>query len=204
MIYLSSPPILRYSAAMYTQLTRLFIQAPIFVSFFLVIISSNVHIENMVEKVPSIQTGGASWFIDLTTANVFYILPLLAAISCWITVEFTMQEGKRGGVWKNIARGGAALTLPLTASFPNVSITSQLFFLIMKIPTFSLVETFQLSFVIGSPPTCSPFLFGLTIKKPSVKKFLNISIIVPPSPSPANIPFAFVLNGIYNKTCGKY
>ncbi|KAL7612944.1 hypothetical protein Lser_V15G06546 [Lactuca serriola] len=47
--------------------------------------------------------------------------------------EFTMQEGKRGGVWKNIARGGAALTLPLTASFP------------------------MLSSVIRSPPRCSPF-----------------------------------------------
>ncbi|CAH1423123.1 unnamed protein product [Lactuca virosa] len=121
---------MEYSAAMYTQLTRLFIQVPVFVGFFLAI-------ENMVEKVPSFQTGGASWFIDLTTVDAFYILPLLAAISCWITVE----EGKRGGVWKNIARDDVALTLPLTASFPNVSITSQLFFLIMKIPTFSLVET---------------------------------------------------------------
>ncbi|CAI9274938.1 unnamed protein product [Lactuca saligna] len=148
---------MEYSAAMYTQLTRLFIQAPVFVSFFLAI-------EKMVEKVPSFQTGGASWFIDLTTADAFYILPLLAAISCWITVEFTMQEGKRGGVWKNIARGGAALTLPLTASFPNALfcywITSNLFSL----------------------------LFGLTIKKPSVKKFLNIPIIVPPPPSPATQP----------------
>ncbi|CAH1418757.1 unnamed protein product [Lactuca virosa] len=103
---------MEYSAAMYTQLTRLFIQVPVFVSFFLAI-------ENMVEKVPSFQTGGASWFIDLTTVDAFYILPLLAAISCWITIEFTMQEGKRGGVWKNIARDGVALTLPLTASFPN-------------------------------------------------------------------------------------
>ncbi|CAH1451830.1 unnamed protein product [Lactuca virosa] len=111
---------MEYSAAMYTQLTRLFIQVPVFVSFSLL----NVQIENMVEKVPSFQTGGASWFIDLTTVDAFYILPLLAAISCWITVE----EGKRGGVWKNIARDGVALTLPLTASFPNVSITSQLFF----------------------------------------------------------------------------
>nr|KAJ0210158.1 hypothetical protein LSAT_V11C400214220 [Lactuca sativa] len=99
--------------------------------------SSNVQIDNMVEKVPSFQTGGAYWFIDLTIVDAFYILPLMVAISCWITVE----EGKRGGVRKNIATGGAALTLPLTASFPNISITSQLFFLIMKIPTFSLVET---------------------------------------------------------------
>nr|KAJ0187164.1 hypothetical protein LSAT_V11C900500490 [Lactuca sativa] len=121
---------MEYSAAMYTQFTRLFIQAPVFVRFFLAI-------ENMVEKVSSFQTGGAYWFIDLTIIDAFYILPILAAISCWITVE----EGKCGGVWKNIARGGADLTLPHTVSFPNVSITSQLFFLIMKIPAFSLVET---------------------------------------------------------------
>ncbi|KAL7585701.1 mitochondrial inner membrane protein OXA1 [Lactuca sativa] len=98
---------MEYSAAMYTQFTRLFIQAPVFVRFFLAI-------ENMVEKVSSFQTGGAYWFIDLTIIDAFYILPILAAISCWITVEFTMQEGKCGGVWKNIARGGADLTLPHT------------------------------------------------------------------------------------------
>nr|KAJ0219567.1 hypothetical protein LSAT_V11C300133780 [Lactuca sativa] len=97
------------------KLTRLFFQAPVFVSFFLAI-------ENMVEKVPSFQNGGASWFIDLTIVDAFYILPLLAAISCWITVEFTMQKGKCGGVWKNIARDGATLTLPLIVPIKRYSL----------------------------------------------------------------------------------
>nr|KAJ0189119.1 hypothetical protein LSAT_V11C800448440 [Lactuca sativa] len=76
---------MEYSAAIYTQLTRLFIQAPVFVSFLL-------PIENTVEKVASFQTGGASWFIDLTIVDAFYILPLLAAISCWITVEVHIRR----------------------------------------------------------------------------------------------------------------
>ncbi|XP_023768563.1 mitochondrial inner membrane protein OXA1 isoform X3 [Lactuca sativa] len=129
---------MEYSAAMYTQLTRLFIQAPVFVSFFLAI-------EKMVEKVPSFQTGGASWFIDLTTADAFYILPLLAAISCWITIEALFCY------W----------------------ITSNLF----------------------------SFLFGLTIKKPSVKKFLNIPIIVPPPPSPATQSKRTITTANHSVTC---
>nr|KAJ0195525.1 hypothetical protein LSAT_V11C700380000 [Lactuca sativa] len=79
--------------------------------------------------------------IDLLTFCIQISGPELEQIHQKMEDKFTMQEGKRVGVWKNIARGRAALTLPLTASFPNVSITSQLFFLIMKFPTFSLVET---------------------------------------------------------------
>lgn len=52
-----------------------------------ILIFFRLQIQNMVEKVPSLQTGGISWFIDLTTADSFYILPCLAAFSFWVTVE---------------------------------------------------------------------------------------------------------------------
>ncbi|CAH1415442.1 unnamed protein product [Lactuca virosa] len=148
-----------HGVSTFTPLKGLFIQGPVFVSFFLAI-------QNMVEKVPSFQHGGISWFLDLTTADTFYILPFLTAFSFWITVEFNMQEGLEGNpaaaTMKNVSRGFAALTVPLTASFPKALfcywITSNLFSLV----------------------------YGLIIKKPSVKKFLNIPIIIPPPPSPAS------------------
>ncbi|GKE01636.1 mitochondrial inner membrane protein OXA1-like protein, partial [Tanacetum coccineum] len=105
-----------HGVSTFTPLKGLFIQGPVFVSFFLAI-------QNMVEKVPSFTTGGASWFLDLTTADAFYFLPCLTAFSFWITVELNMQEGLEGNpaakTMKNVSRGFAALTVPLTASFPK-------------------------------------------------------------------------------------
>ncbi|KAK9051988.1 hypothetical protein SSX86_028616 [Deinandra increscens subsp. villosa] len=148
----------QHGVSTFTPLKGLLFQGPLFVSFFLAI-------QNMVDKVPSFKTGGASWFLDLTTADPFYLLPCLTAFSFWVTVEFNMQEGLEGnpaaGTMKNVSRAFAALTVPLTASFPKALfcywITSNLFSLV----------------------------YGLIIKKPSVKKMLNIPIIVPPPPPPA-------------------
>ncbi|KAM0059867.1 putative membrane insertase YidC/ALB3/OXA1/COX18, membrane insertase YidC/Oxa1 [Helianthus debilis subsp. tardiflorus] len=148
----------QHGVSTFTPLKGLLFQGPLFVSFFLAI-------QNMVEKVPSFKTGGTSWFLDLTTADPFYMLPCLTAFTFWITVEFNMQEGLEGNpaaaTMKNVSRGFAALTVPLTASFPKALfcywITSNLFSLV----------------------------YGAIIKKPSVKKMLNIPIIVPPPPSPA-------------------
>lgn len=41
----------------------------------------------MAEKVPSFKGGGAYWFVDLTTPDTLYILPVLTALSFLITVE---------------------------------------------------------------------------------------------------------------------
>lgn len=41
----------------------------------------------MAEKVPSFQSGGALWFTDLTTPDSMLILPILTAMTFWITVE---------------------------------------------------------------------------------------------------------------------
>lgn len=41
----------------------------------------------MAEKVPSLKTGGAYWFMDLTTPDSFYIFPVLAGLTFLITVE---------------------------------------------------------------------------------------------------------------------
>lgn len=139
-----------YGVTPFTPLKGLLIQGPIFVSFFMAI-------RNMAENVPSLKTGGAFWFTDLTTPDAMFILPVLTALTFWITVELNAQEGLEGNpagkTIKNVSRGFAALTIPLTASFPKAIfcywITSNLFSL----------------------------SYGLVIKNHAVKKALGVPII---------------------------
>nr|XP_007159291.1 hypothetical protein PHAVU_002G225700g [Phaseolus vulgaris]ESW31285.1 hypothetical protein PHAVU_002G225700g [Phaseolus vulgaris] len=137
----------RYGVSPFTPLKGLFIQGPIFVSFFLAI-------SNMAEKVPSFKHGGAYWFTDLSTPDTLYVLPVLTALSFLITVECNMQEGMEGNpvasTMKNVSRGLAVLTVPFTMGFPKAIfcywVTSNLFSLV----------------------------YGLALKVPGVKKTLGI------------------------------
>ncbi|KAF4353200.1 hypothetical protein F8388_014668 [Cannabis sativa] len=136
-----------YGVSPFTPLKGLFIQGPVFISFFLAI-------NNMAEKVPSFKSGGAFWFVDLTIPDALYVLPVLTGLSFLITVECNMQEGLEGnpiaGTMKNVSRGLAVATIPFTASFPQAIfcywITSNIFSL----------------------------FYGLALKRPEVKKFLGI------------------------------
>ncbi|XP_058100395.1 mitochondrial inner membrane protein OXA1-like isoform X2 [Magnolia sinica] len=69
-----------YGVTPFTPLKGLFIQGPVFISFYLAV-------TNMVEKVPSFKGGGAFWFSDLTTPDTLYIFPVLTALSFLLTVE---------------------------------------------------------------------------------------------------------------------
>ena len=48
-------------------------------------------VTNMAEKVPSFKAGGAYWFVDLTTPDSLYILPVLTALTFLITVEVSVN-----------------------------------------------------------------------------------------------------------------
>ncbi|KAH6801860.1 hypothetical protein C2S51_033306 [Perilla frutescens var. frutescens] len=142
----------------FTPMKGLLIVGPVFCCFFLAI-------NNMAEKVQSFKDGGAFWFTDLTTPDAMYILPVLTALTFWITVELNAQEGLEGnpaaGTIKKVSRVFAALTIPLTASFPKAIfcywITSNLYSL----------------------------AYGMVMKKPEVKKMLGIPDIPVPPPSPS-------------------
>eukprot|EP00268_Persea_americana_P027414 TRINITY_DN2679_c0_g3_i1.p1 TRINITY_DN2679_c0_g3~~TRINITY_DN2679_c0_g3_i1.p1 ORF type:complete len:243 (-),score=46.38 TRINITY_DN2679_c0_g3_i1:380-1108(-) len=144
----------------FTPLKGLFIQGPVFISFFLAI-------SNMVEKVPSFKTGGAFWFTDLTTPDSLYIFPVLTSLTFLLTVELNMQEGMEGnpvaGTMKNFSRILAILTVPFTMNFPKAIfcywVTSNFF----------------------------SFMYGYVIKRPSVKKLLDLPEIVqqPPTTQPS-------------------
>ncbi|GMH22645.1 hypothetical protein Nepgr_024488 [Nepenthes gracilis] len=148
-----------YGVTPFTPLKGIFIQGPIFISFFLAI-------SNMVEKVPSFKSGGAFWFTDLTTPDNLYIFPVLSALTFLAMVEFNMQEGLEGnpvaGTMKNVSRGLAVLTVPFTMSFPKAIfcywVTSNLF----------------------------SFAYGSVLKIPRVKKSLGVPEI--PVTSPATKP----------------
>ncbi|KAK7263515.1 hypothetical protein RJT34_31106 [Clitoria ternatea] len=143
----------------FTPLKGLFIQGPIFVSFFLAI-------TNMAEKVPSFKHGGAYWFTDLTTPDALYIFPVLTALSFLITVECNMQEGMEGnpaaGTMKNVSRVLAVLTVPFMMGFPKAIfcywVTSNLFSLtyglVLKVP--GVKETLRIPKPPAAEPTSAP------------------------------------------------
>ncbi|XP_073131739.1 mitochondrial inner membrane protein OXA1-like [Henckelia pumila] len=139
-----------YGVTPFTPLKGLLISGPIFCSFFFAV-------RKLAENVPSFKEGGALWFTDLSTPDSLFILPVLTALTFWITVECNAQEGLEGNpvanTIKNVSRVFAVLTIPLTASFPKAIfcywITSNLFSL----------------------------AYGLVIKKPEVKRLLGVPII---------------------------
>ncbi|XP_004298901.1 PREDICTED: mitochondrial inner membrane protein OXA1 [Fragaria vesca subsp. vesca] len=146
-----------YGCSPLTPLKGLFIQAPVFISFFLAI-------SNMAEKVPSFKDGGAYWFVDLTTPDPMYIFPILAGLTFLITVECNLQEGMEGNpvakTMKNVSRGMAVLTVPFTMSFPKA--------------VFCYWVTSNL-FSLG---------YGFVVKNPFVKKTLGLPNMPPPAPQP--------------------
>uniref|UniRef100_A0A803KZM1 Membrane insertase YidC/Oxa/ALB C-terminal domain-containing protein n=1 Tax=Chenopodium quinoa TaxID=63459 RepID=A0A803KZM1_CHEQI len=107
----------QYGASPLTPLKGLLIQGPIFISFFLAI-------SNMVEKVPSMKSGGALWFTDLTTPDNLFIFPVLASLSFLVLVEYNMQEGFEGNPnsnkMKKVSRIFAILAVPFTMGFPKL------------------------------------------------------------------------------------
>ncbi|TYK16567.1 mitochondrial inner membrane protein OXA1 [Cucumis melo var. makuwa] len=152
-----------FGVSPFTPLKGLFIQGPVFISFFLAV-------SNMAEKMPSFKNGGAYWFVDLTTPDTMYVFPVLTALTFWITVEYNMQEGMEGnpvaGTMKNVMRGLAIATVPLTMHFPKAIfcywVTSNLFSL----------------------------AYGAALKVPGVKKALGVPEIPQannksPTPQPA-------------------
>jgi len=48
----------------------------------------------MAEKMPSFKHGGAYLFVDLTTPDALYILPVVTALTFLITVEVTIFFSK--------------------------------------------------------------------------------------------------------------
>uniref|UniRef100_A0A0D9VNN4 Membrane insertase YidC/Oxa/ALB C-terminal domain-containing protein n=1 Tax=Leersia perrieri TaxID=77586 RepID=A0A0D9VNN4_9ORYZ len=146
----------RHGVTPLTPLKGLFIQGPIFMSFFFAI-------STMVEKVPSFKGGGIYWFTDLTTPDELLILPVLTSLTFLATVELNMQDGMEGNPMlkpiKNFSRVMALLTIPFTMSFPKA-----IFFYWVTSNLFSLG-------------------YGFVIRKPVVRSSLGLPPIETLAPS---------------------
>ncbi|EDQ92643.1 uncharacterized protein MONBRDRAFT_1400, partial [Monosiga brevicollis MX1] len=95
-------------------LLPLFVQAPVFISFFMALRQmANLPIESM-------KTGGLLWFTDLTAADPYYVLPVIASATMLATIEFGSEGVKQNNVMmKNVFRGLSIVLLPVTINLPT-------------------------------------------------------------------------------------
>uniref|UniRef100_A0A8C4YKW3 OXA1L mitochondrial inner membrane protein n=1 Tax=Gopherus evgoodei TaxID=1825980 RepID=A0A8C4YKW3_9SAUR len=92
------------------------VQAPIFISFFIALR------EMAALPVPSMQSGGLAWFVDLTVADPLYVLPLVVTGTMWLILELGAESGVDNPnlkVMKTVFRVMPLVILPLTISFPT-------------------------------------------------------------------------------------
>ncbi|XP_025794694.1 LOW QUALITY PROTEIN: mitochondrial inner membrane protein OXA1-like [Panicum hallii] len=158
---------IRHGVTPFTPLKGLFIQGPIFMSFFFAI-------SNMVEKVPSLKGGGAYWFTDLTTPDGLFILPVLTSLSFLATVELNMQDGMEGNPMaksmKKFSRFFGVMFVPFTIGFPKA-----IFFYWVTSNLFSLV-------------------YGVVIRKPAIRLWLDLPPLES-QPTPARMQALSLFDG---------
>ncbi len=91
--------------------------APLFVSFFFGLRKmANLPVESLKE-------GGLLWFVDLTLADPFYLLPLITSTTVWITLEIgadgmKLNSPQYGQIMKYVLRGIPIIMFPFTMNFP--------------------------------------------------------------------------------------
>ncbi|XP_044367624.1 mitochondrial inner membrane protein OXA1-like [Triticum aestivum] len=104
----------KHGVSRLTPFNRTFLQGSIILSFCCAI-------RNMIEKVPSLEGGGAYWFPDLTTPDELYILPVLTSMTVAVD-ELNVKARIQGQpilvqqVGKNLNRALAFLIIPLSVS----------------------------------------------------------------------------------------
>lgn len=88
------------------------IQFPVFISFF-------VGIRKIAERNPDLATGGVGWFVDLSSKDATFGLPLLAGMSLMAMTELGGDTGaKMTPQMRMVMRGMAALSIPMTSWLP--------------------------------------------------------------------------------------
>ncbi|KNC49166.1 inner membrane protein OXA1L [Thecamonas trahens ATCC 50062] len=134
------------------------IQAPVFISMFMAL-------RRLAENgtfVDGLTSGGALWFSDLSAADPYYVLPLVAGGSFLATVELgaEMPNVQQRSTMKNVMRGLAVVMVAATYSFP-----ASVFMYWISSNSFSLAQ-------------------AMAFRVPGVKDALGI----PPPPDPSKAP----------------
>ncbi|XP_012686319.2 mitochondrial inner membrane protein OXA1L [Clupea harengus] len=146
------------------------VQMPVFISFFIALRKMSYL------PVPSMQTGGALWFPDLTMADPYYILPLAVTGTMFAILELGAESGVDNPnlrAMKTVLRVMPFFILPLTINFPTAVftywMTSNLFSLgqvaLLRHPV--VRDKLCIPERIVHPPSAMPAQEGLfdTIKK---------------------------------------
>ncbi|CAN6915702.1 unnamed protein product [Brassica oleracea] len=143
-----------------------------------------IQIRNMAEKVPSFKTSGTLWFTDLTTADTIYILPLLTAIIFIIMVEEGMEGNPVAGTMKKFSRIIAFLSIPILMGIEKVTITlppslDSLMLIISNDFFWACIVLLPAHFQpvyswVWIRQVPSPLSFPQTLRRPDVRKLLNL------------------------------
>ena len=96
------------------------VQAPLFMTFFFAL-------RGLADAgLPSMKTGGFSWFTDLTVADPFTVLPILSSLSMLLVLETGAEMGTSGGnttpqakLMRNAFRVITVLAIPFIWNFPT-------------------------------------------------------------------------------------
>ncbi|XP_062371862.1 mitochondrial inner membrane protein OXA1L isoform X2 [Sardina pilchardus] len=135
------------------------VQMPVFVSFFIALRKMSYL------PVPSLTTGGALWFTDLTMSDPYYILPLAVTGTMCVIMELGAESGVDNPnlkAMKTVLRIMPFVILPLTINFPTAVftywMTSNLFSLgqvaLLRIP--AVRQKLRIPERIIHPPSAMP------------------------------------------------
>ncbi|XP_017486273.1 PREDICTED: mitochondrial inner membrane protein OXA1L-like, partial [Rhagoletis zephyria] len=135
-------------------------QIPLFLTFFLTLRRmANYPVESLKE-------GGFSWVVDLSIPDPFLVLPVVTALSLWVTLELSFRSGlnpNQTPIFKYGARIVPLVTLAFTYDFPAA--------ILMYWCTNNALSILQVA----------------ALKQPAVRTFLNIpQIKVNPARLPVN------------------
>ncbi|NXF13319.1 OXA1L protein, partial [Smithornis capensis] len=93
------------------------VQTPVFVSFFLAL-------QGMAAvPVPGLLSGGLGWFMDLSSHDPYYVLPVLVTASTWLVLELGAETGVSApgaGAMRQLLRLLPLFFLPFILHFPTL------------------------------------------------------------------------------------
>ena len=89
----------KYECNPMKSMASLVVQAPLFIGFFSALRAFAAH------KLPSFTEGGALWFTDLSVADPYYALPVLASATFLLTIELGAADGMEGQVHRGGLQG---------------------------------------------------------------------------------------------------
>lgn len=156
-------------------------QIPLFLTFFLTLRRmANYPVESLKE-------GGFSWVVDLSIPDPFLVLPVVTALSLWVTLELSFRSGKFPSLFT--FSFSIAQYLPLNLGLnPNQTPIFKYGARIVPLVTLAFTYDFPAAILMyWCTNNALSILQVAALKQPAVRTFLNIpQIKVNPARLPVN------------------